>query len=173
MVQIYSTSPSLGAGTLAPPGGTHLYLIVADKTEEFGSALRYASRMAKISAAKIAILYVMAEEGFSFWGKVEERVKTEQKQEAENFLKLAATRVAEIDGLEPFLFLEDGEPVEAILKVIKANPAITHLILGGNTQARSPGPLVSYFSGKGMGRLTVPLIIVPDHIPPEAIDGFF
>jgi hypothetical protein len=151
-----------------------IYLIVADETEEFGGALRYASRMARNSGARIAILYTLAEQGFSFWGNVEEHVRAEQRQEAEQFLKVAAARITEIDGLEPLLLLEEGEPVEAILRVIATHPSITQLILGGNTHARTPGPLVSYFtSGRGLARLSVPLTIVPDNIPPENIDELF
>lgn len=162
------------APSVAYDQAERMYLIVADETEEFGSALRYASRMARTSGARIAILYVMAEQGFSFWGNVEERVRAEHKDEAQQFLKTAAARITEIDGVEPILLLEEGEPVETILRVIAAHPSITQLILGGNTQARTPGPLVSYFSsGKGLGRLNVPLTIVPDNIPPEGIDGLF
>jgi hypothetical protein len=148
-----------------------IYLIVADETEEFGSALRYASHAAKANNADVAILNVMAEQGFVIWGGVEEKVKEEQRQEGNKFLQEAARRLREIDGLEPILILEEGERVEAILRVISANPAIHKLILGGDTKARTPGPLVSYFSGKGMSRLPVPLTIVPDHMPPEKIDG--
>lgn len=156
----------------ALPQGCHMYLTVADETEEFDNALRYASRVAKASGAYVAVLYVMAEQGFLFWGKVEERVQAEQRQEAEKFLSDVAVRFSAVDGLTPVLFIGEGERTDAIMRVIKANPEIAELILGGNTKARTPGPLVSYFSGRGMGSLPVPLTIVPDHIPPEKIDGF-
>jgi nucleotide-binding universal stress UspA family protein len=147
-----------------------IYMIVADETEEFDNALRHASRSAKAAGGNVAILYVTGEPGFLNWGKVEERVRAEQREEGERFLKNIAARVYEIDGLEAILFLEEGDRVEAILRVIERNPQITRMILGGDTSARNPGPLVSYFSGKGMSHLPVPLTIIPDHITPEKID---
>ena len=42
--------------------------------------------------------------------------------------------------------------------------SITKLILGGSVQSKSPGPLVSYFTGKGLSKLRVPLTIVPGNL---------
>lgn len=148
-----------------------VYLVVADNSEEFDSALRYAARSAQSMGAHIGILHVITEEGFLDWGRVEDRVKAERRASAELFLREVAARLYDIAGQRAILFLEEGERVEAILRVLNANPKITRLVLGGDSDGRNPGPLVKYFSGKGISRLPVPLTIVPDHIPPEKIDG--
>jgi len=38
------------------------------------------------------------------------------------------------------------------------------LILGGHVEGSHPGPLVSYIMGKGLGRLRVPVVLIPGHL---------
>jgi hypothetical protein len=45
------------------------------------------------------------------------------------------------------------------------------LVLGGGTQANGPGALVAYFTGKGLGKLRVPVLVVPGHLDAAAIDA--
>ncbi len=160
------------AENFQPQDGRPIYLIVADQTEEFDSALRYAARDARAANAHVGVLYVMQEPDFLDWGRVEDKVRAEAKEEAEKFLREVSARIYDIDRQNAVLFLAEGDKVEAILGVLKANPHIIKLILGGDVTGRSPGPLVTYFSGKGMRRLPVPLAIVPGNIPPEKIDSF-
>lgn len=158
-------------GDSLPQG--RIYLIVADESEEFENVLRYTSHRARATGAHIAILYVMGDgEDFVHWSGVEDRVRAEQREQGEKYLYEVASRLHEIDGLQAILFLEHGDRIEAVLKIVNANPAMKLLILGGNTKARTPGPLVTYFSGKGMASLPIPLVIVPDHLTPEQIDSF-
>jgi hypothetical protein len=151
--------------------GKPIYLIVADETEEFDSALRYAAKTARADHAHVGVLHIMSEPDFQDWSRVEERVRAEAQAEGEKFLREVSARIYDIDQQNSVLFLSEGDKAEAILKVLQANPKITRLILGGDAAGRSPGPLVTYFSGKGMKQLPVPLTIVPGHIPPEKIDS--
>ncbi len=168
MPHIYHNCPE----NFQPQDGRPIYLIVADETEEFDSALRYAARDAKAANAHVGVLYVMQEPEFLDWGRVEDKVRAEAKEEAEKFLREVSARIYDIDRQNAVLFLAEGDKVETILGVLAANPHIIKLILGGDAKNRSPGPLVSYFTGKGMRRLPVPLAIVPGNIPPEKIDSF-
>ena len=43
--------------------------------------------------------------------------------------------------------------------------------LAGVSGSAGPGPMVSYFSGKGLAKLRVPVVIVPSHLDPEKIDS--
>ncbi|MCC7305811.1 MAG: universal stress protein [Alphaproteobacteria bacterium] len=157
------------SGSVSSDG--HTFLIVADETKEFSNALRYASHIAKARNAHIAVLFVMGNNDFVNWGKVEERMRQEQREEAEKFLREVAGRVEDVDGVIPILYLEEGDRIEAVLKVLRENPDITKLVLGADTKIGTPGPLVTYFTSKGLAQVSVPVIIVPDHIPPEKIDA--
>lgn len=67
----------------------------------------------------------------------------------------------------------EGKKTDALVELIENDKTIKMLLLGGDTQGSAPGPLVSYFSGKGLGQLRVPLTIVPNHLTDEEIDNIF
>ncbi len=144
-----------------------IYLIVADETSEFNNAMRYACQAAQKSGAHVGVVYVMPEPGFLHWGNLEERMQKDRRQEAETHLQKIAQKVRDISGLTASVYVGEGKRTEAVVKVIRDNPNITKLILGGSTRAGGPGPLVNYFMGKGIAKLPVPLTVVPDHIAVE------
>ncbi len=141
-----------------------IYLIVADETEEFSNALRYACKAAVANGTHIGVLYVMPDAGFQNWGNLEERMQHDRRAEAEAFLQGVATKIKAASGLAASLYIGEGTPVEAVVKTIQDNPNISNLFLGASTKAGGPGPLVSFFSGKGVSKLPVPMTVIPDHI---------
>ena len=143
-------------------GGT--YLVVADESEEFQVALKYAVRMANANKCRLGIFYVLEDQGFMHWGNVEKRVHDEQRLQAERVLNEACFEVQERGGEIPALYLQEGGRIEALTTTIENDPNISMLILAGGTQGSGPGPLVSHFTGKGFSRLRVPVIVVPEHI---------
>ncbi|MGB4106280.1 MAG: universal stress protein [Alphaproteobacteria bacterium] len=148
-----------------------IYLIVADDTEEFGNALRYACKAAKANRTHIGVLYIISEGDFVNWGNIEERIKQDRRRDAEKLLANIAEKIKSICGLMPSLYIGEGAAPEAVIKTIEENPGISNLFLGGSTKGGGPGPLVSYFCGKGLSKLTVPLTVIPDHITLEEKTG--
>jgi nucleotide-binding universal stress UspA family protein len=151
--------------------GNPVYLVVADETEEFNTALLYATRSAQAHGAKLAILYVMDQEDFQHWGDIEKRIHAEQRAEGEKIIWNAACKVFDLSGLRPSLYLQEGGRPEAILEVIDKDLNITKLILAASAHSGKPGPLVSHFTGKGLNKLRVPLTIVPGDINTDTIDN--
>jgi hypothetical protein len=91
-------------------------------------------------------------------------MRQERREEAEKLLQGIAGRIKEMSGLMAVLYIGEGSAADAVLKTIQDNPDISNLFLGGSTKAGGPGPLVSYFLGKGISKLPVPLTVIPDHI---------
>ena len=141
-----------------------IYLIVADDTEEFDNALRYACKAATANGTQIGVLYVIPEGLFVNWGNLEERMKEDRRKEAEKILGSIADRIKMICGLSASLYIGEGKASDAVIKTIQDNPNISNLFLGGSTKGGGPGPLVTYFCGKGLSKLPVPLTVIPDHI---------
>lgn len=150
-----------------------IFLLVAEKSEDFQCALRYAARLADYSNSHIGITYIIEDQGFQHWGGIEDRMKQEQRQEAEQYLFELAMSVNDMTGEKPAFFVREGKSKETeIVELINEDDTIKMLILGGETSG-SPGPLVSYFSGKGLENLRVPLTIVPGNLVNDEIDGIF
>ena len=145
--------------------GEQMYLLVVDQTDEFEVALKYAAYRAKAFGVRVSLLYVMDIEDFQHWGGVQERMHQEYMEAAEKHMLQAAKVINDEAGMYPVLYLQSGGNVtQKILDIIESDRNITKFILGANPQTGSPGPLVSYFSGKGLSRLRVPLTIVPGNL---------
>lgn len=147
-----------------------VYLLVVDDSSEFQIALHYTAHLAKNNDAYVALLHVMDREDFQHWSTVEEQIHKEIVAEAENLLLSAADVVKKVCGRIPILYLQEGGHMDVILDVIKNELTIEKFILGGNTSSSTPGPLVSYFTSKGLADLRVPLTIVPDTFDISALD---
>lgn len=142
-------------------GGT--YLVVADDSDEFKSALQYACRTVKNHRAHLGILLIIEDQDFQQWGAVEEKMKKEMREAGEKYLWTIAKTANDAGGIIPSLYFSEGDPGEALVKTIDADDNIVQLILGG-AEGHSPGPLVSFCTGKGLNRLKVPVVVVPKEI---------
>ncbi len=141
-------------------GGT--YLVVADDTDEFHTALRYACASAKVHRGHLGILKIIEDQDFQHWGAVEEKMKKELRQQGEQYIWNIAKTVGETSGMMPSLYFADGDPAEALIRTIDSDDNIVKLILGNGPNGA--GPLVSYCVGRGLERLRVPLLIIPSHL---------
>lgn len=147
-----------------------VYLVAADESDEFGVALRYAARRALADRGHLAVLHVIETGDFQHWGAIEDRMRREMRMEAELFLWDVARQVNEISGLTPVLEIAEGSRTECLIEAINADLSVRMLILGAETGAGGPGKLVSYFTGKGLSRLRVPVVVVPGHLEIQNID---
>ena len=152
-------------------GDGGIYLVVADESEEFPVALRYAARMAQNHRGRIAILYVTDLQDFQHWSGIESKMRKELREQSEMYIWNVAKKVNDLNGMVPVLYLREGDRKDALVNVINEDLGIKMLILAAGTSPSGPGPLVSYFSGKGLGRLRVPVLLVPGHIELQKIDA--
>lgn len=139
-----------------------VYLLIADDSYEFQLALQKTAAMAQQNKGHVALLYVIEEQGFLHWKNVEQRIRKEQREEAEKFMWELGYQLSTMSGQIPVLYIEEGQKREVIMATIAGDPQIKMLVLGAGSQ--SSNPLVSYFTGKGLAELRVPLLVVPDHI---------
>ena len=142
-------------------GGT--YLVVADDTDEFRNALIYAAHTARNYRARLGILHIIENQDFQHWGSIEGRMKKEMRENAEKYLWAVAKAAQDFNGTIPSLYIAEGEAGDTVVETINNDKNIVKLILGGGKD-HAPGPLVSFFTSKGLSRLNVPVVIVPGHI---------
>jgi hypothetical protein len=145
-----------GAEPLLDDGG--VCLMVVHKGAEFQKALRVTSAFADRQNAKIALLYVIEPLAFQQWGSMEEQLMIEERAKADERLKLARDVVHGAHGHEPILYVREGAIRDGVIEVIEENKDIKVLILDADD---SSNPLITYFAGKGLSSLPVPLFIIP------------
>ncbi len=157
-------------GTTAEQDDDRVFLVVVDDTEEMRVALRYACRRAAHTHGRVALLYVMESSEFQHWMSVGDLMREEARSEGEQILQRCATQVSEQTGALPVLYLREGSRRSQLMELIDEEPSISILVLAADTGPRGPGPLVSALTGKFVGKLRVPVTIVPGHLSDEEVD---
>lgn len=147
------------------------FLVVADDTPEFAAALSYASRRARATGGRVALLRVIAPAAYQHWSGVREEIEREQRAEAEALLTRHAAIAHERSGQIPVLLIEQGDPEAAIRKAVAEDPEIKILVLAASAGGRGPGPLVSAMlkGGLSTGR-PLPVTVVPGDLSDQAIE---
>jgi nucleotide-binding universal stress UspA family protein len=169
------TEPTEGANKAqagaAKSAQGRVFLVVVDESPELKVALRYASRRAARTGGRVAMVYVMEPGDYQEWVGVSNLMRDEARQQAEATMQKVAAEVQKISGAMPVLFFREGDRREEVMKLIDEEPAISILVLGASTGPKGPGPLVAALTGKYVGKLRVPVTIVPGNLSDEHIES--
>ncbi len=147
-----------------------VFLVVVDETEEMKVALRFACQRARRTGGRVALLYVIEPAEFQHWMAVEDLMREEARTEGEQLLQRLAAQINELVGTIPVLYVREGKVRDELFNLLEEEPRISILVLGANTGSRGPGPLVSALTGKMIGKLRVPVTVVPGNMGDEEID---
>ncbi|KPF85400.1 universal stress protein [alpha proteobacterium AAP38] len=150
---------------------TRIFLVVVDETEEMTVALHYAARRARTTGGRVALLHVIPPSELQHWGAIEELMKQEQREEAEQLMQRLAKEVVDIAGSMPMLYIRDGQASEQLMKLIQEEPSISILVLAAGTGRGGPGPLISFVVGQMSGSLRIPVTVVPGYLSDEQLDA--
>lgn len=148
-------------------GGT--YLVIADSTQEFTVALHYAVHMAKLRRGHVAMARIIEPVVFTEWQGVESAAREEARAKAETEMEAMASKVHQETGFTPSLIIREGHKHDEIVAIAKGNPNLAAIVLGASLERGHPGPLVNYFTAKGISQVAVPVIIVPGHLKEDDI----
>jgi nucleotide-binding universal stress UspA family protein len=145
------------------------FLVVVDKTPECRVAIRFATRRAQHTDGRVTLLCVAHTADFQQWRGVEEIMRDEAHQDAENQLHAAAKIVNELSGIMPELVILPGPAKECVMDLIKDDKDISILVLAAGVSKEGPGPLVTMVTGTG--EFPIPVTIVPGVLSDEEIDA--
>jgi hypothetical protein len=154
----------------ATPGPARVFLVVVDDTAELKLAIRYACLRAKKTSGRVAMLHVTAQEVMQEWIGVSRLIKEESRQQAEALMQKMAAEVQSLSGAMPVLYFREGDRRDEVMKLIDEEPSISILVLGASTGPKGPGPLVQALTSKYVGKLRVPITIVPGQLSNDEID---
>jgi nucleotide-binding universal stress UspA family protein len=104
------------------------------------------------------------------WIGVSRRIKEESRQQAEALMQKMAAEVQKLSGNMPVLYFREGDRREEVMKLIGEEPSVSVLVLGAATGPKGPGPLVQALTSKYVGKLRVPVVIVPGNLTADDID---
>jgi nucleotide-binding universal stress UspA family protein len=159
------------AATAAETSSERTFLVVVDDTPELLVAIRYASRRAKRTGGKVAMLYVIDPIEPQQWAAVGELMKQEAREQAEEVVPRFSELVLALTGTLPRTIVREGNRRDELLKLIAEDPGISVLVLAAASGPEGPGPLVSALASKYASTLRVPLTIVPGSLTEAQIDA--
>jgi len=163
-------APQASATTEAAPSAGRVFLVVVDESPELKLAIRYACLRARKTNGRVAMVHVTAQEDMQEWIGVSRLIKEESRQQAEALMQKMAAEVQKLSGAMPVLYFREGDRREELMKLIDEEPSVSILVLGAATGPKGPGPLVQALTSKYVGKLRVPVTIVPGNLTAEDID---
>jgi nucleotide-binding universal stress UspA family protein len=152
-------------------GHRRKFLVVIDDTPECSRALLFAARRAERTQGALVLLYVIVPSEFTQWVGVENIMRAEAMEEAEEALGKSADYVRSVSRIEPEQVIREGARADEIVKLIEEDEDIAVLVLAAGADKEGPGPLVSSLAGKASGTFAVPITIVPGTLDDEAISA--
>ena len=146
------------------------FLCVVDDSPECRLALRFAFRRAARTGGGVVLLYVIEPADFQHWVAVENLMREEAREAAEEVLHTLADEVSQWSGIMPEFAIREGRKQEQVITLLNDEPEIRLLVLGASAEKDGPGPLVTALAGLNSGDLRVPITVVPGTLSIEQID---
>lgn len=146
-------------------------MAVIDDTPECERAVRYAGMRAKNSGGGLVLLYVIAPGDFQHWLGVEEIMKAEAAEEAENRLAKTAGLVRETIGIDAETVVREGDTRDEINALIEQDKDIAILVLAASSAKDGPGPLVAAIAARNAQPFPIPVTVIPHDLSDEDIDA--
>ena len=148
-----------------------VFLVVVDDSPEMPMALYYASRRARRTGGRVALLHVIPRAESHGLASVEALMRQEARDEAEQLIQKLARTVVDEGGAIPIVHLREGLLRDELLDLVASDPTITVLVLAAGTGPDGPGPLISFLASKAMTKLHIPVTIVPGGLTRDQMDA--
>ena len=144
-----------------------VFLAVFDGTEECKSAVRYASRRAKLNNASLLIVATIDTAEFSYWLSVNNTMIDTVEKESKDMLNDLSREIHSYSDVECDYIIEHGSKLDVVKRLIENDKSISLMILASNTKDKNPGILVETISSAGY---TIPVVVLPGNLNDDSID---
>ena len=142
---------------------TTFLVLVPEEIKEISGAMRYAALSAQKAGGNVALLAVVEPEDIGAWGGVDKVITDDAFERARQVVAHFSSFVKEVSGSDPLPLYMKGRKREVLVDVIKNEPGISAIVLTANAKENGQNSLIQYLTGqKGIQKLAIPLIIVPD-----------
>lgn len=115
------------------------------------------------------MLALVPRQQFVAFSGVQATIEEEARARAEVLVTSLAGNVYSESGKMPAIAVRQGEGIKVVTDYLAEHPEVAALVLGAAAEG-SPGPLVTWFSGAGIGTLPCPLYIVPPSLEESRLD---
>lgn len=146
------------------------FLVVIDDSAECDRAVTFAAHRMRRTGGTVVLLSIIDSADFQQFLGVEEVMRAEARDTAERLLDQRIARIGKIGNVRTETVITEGEVIEAIERVVRADPSIAVLVLAASAGKEGPGALVTSFASRtGAAGLPVLVTIVPGSMTDEQI----
>lgn len=146
------------------------FLCVVDETQELHQALRYACRRARRTGGRVALLYVVEPVEYQHWMAVGHLMAEERREQAEEMLQVVSSVVQKLSGSTPVVYIREGTVTDQLMRLLATEKELSILVMGAAAGSDQPGRIVNHVL-KRLGKLPIPLTIVPGNLSDAEIDA--
>ena len=144
-----------------------VFLAVFDGTDECKSAVRYASRRAKLNNASLLIVATVDTAEFSYWLSVNNTMIDNVEKESKDMLNDLSRVIQSYSDVQFDYIIEHGSKLDVVKRLIENDKSISLMILASNVKDKNPGILVETISGAGYA---IPVVVLPGNLNDDSID---
>jgi Universal stress protein family len=145
------------------------FLAVSDETDECINALLFAAMRAKAVGAGMVLLRCARVPGLGGWVGLDRDISQDAMDSARLKAVGHAGVVEQKVGVKAEIVISEEEPVDAIRKLVRDDPAIKVLVLAAAPGWR-PGPLVSRLAkGKPIASRPIAVTVIPGGMTDEQL----
>ncbi len=146
------------------------FLVVLDGSKDAIRAAIFAGYRVRRTGGTLKLLTVIETQDFGQFLGVEDVMRAEAREAAEQVLDAARVRLADLGDIRIETAIREGHLREAVEAAIADDPAIGILVLAAPTAKEGPGTLISDFVARsGAGTLPVIVTIVPGSLTEDQI----
>ncbi len=146
------------------------YLVCVDKGESSRTALHFACKKAIKRGGGVEMLHIIPPADMQNLFGVMDKVREEQRQEAEIMTRSLSESAFQYAGVTPSVQLREGRPGEEIINAALEDNSVNMLVLGASPESAKRGNLIQWLAGKLGDRLLVPIMLVPGNLTDLQID---
>lgn len=146
------------------------YLVCVDHTDVSRSALRFACSKARKRNIRIDVLHVMPPVDGQLVGAVADKMRQEQRADAEKLLQSLAHEAVGEFGITPSLLIREGIPADQILAQTQEDYFTNMLVLGVSPQSSGRRKVINTLTNYYADKLHIPIMLVPGNMTDEEMD---
>ncbi|HTJ55995.1 MAG TPA: universal stress protein [Devosiaceae bacterium] len=148
------------------------FLVLIDEGEECAGAAAFAAYRVRRTGGTVVFLAVIDSADFQQFLGVEEVMRAEAVEEAEQLLETHTARAKKIGDIKIETVIREGRPAEAIEALVAEDKDIAILVLGASRSSEGPGELVTAFAAHGgANALRIPVTIIPGTMTDAEIEA--
>jgi len=98
-------------------------------------------------------------------------MEAERHEDAEDLVRDLADEVVEYSGVIPEIIIREGRVGDEILAQVSEDGSIDLLVIGAAAPDDKRFSLITFLAGKLVGKLMIPLVVVPGNLSRDELEA--